>query len=75
MQQFERITHALRCEYTQRVARLHEAIARCKDKECARAKDYRATIAFYMDVLAVVRRHEPGTMKIAKLSDVSGRAA
>jgi hypothetical protein len=69
MQPFERVTHAMRFDLEHRIERCNDAIKRL-GTDGAKAAGYRRAIAFYSDLLVVVRRHEPSTMKIAKLSDV-----
>ena len=69
MQTFERITHAMQFELTGRIQRCNDAIKRL-GKDGPKAAEYRRSIALYSDLLAVVRRHDRPTMKIAKLSDV-----
>ena len=71
MNTYERTAHAMRLDLEQRVVRCNDAIKRLGNQDGPKAAEYRRSIAFYTDLLAVVRRHERTNMPIAKLSDVA----
>lgn len=66
---FERILHAMAFDLRAKIEHLHERIKHY-GPDSKKAEQYRKHIALYSDLLAVVRRHDPTTIKVAKLSDV-----